>query len=82
MAGKNTKKISRFKKRRDLNIGLIIFLFVFIYLIIYICLYFTKDHLSIYEVQADTLAKDDIVRGIILREEEVVYTPRAGYLNY
>lgn len=82
MAGKNTKKISRFKKRRDLNIGLIIFLFVFIYLIIYICLYFTKDHLSIYEVQADTLAKDDIVTGIILREEEVVYTPRAGYLNY
>lgn len=82
MASRKTGKISRFKKRRDLNIGLIIFLFVFIYLIIYICLYFSKDQVSIFEVQADTLAQDNIVTGIILREEEVVYTPRAGYLNY
>ncbi len=48
MASRKTGKISRFKKRRDLNIGLIIFLFVFIYLIIYICLYFSKDQVSIF----------------------------------
>lgn len=82
MAGKKKSKVTKLKKRRDLNIGLIIFLFIFVYIIINICLYLTKDQLSIFEVQADKLAQDNIVAGIILREEELVSSPRAGYINY
>lgn len=82
LTGKKTHKVTKLKKRKDLNIGLIIFLFIFVYIIINICLYLTKDHLSIFEVQADKLAQDNIVSGVILREEELVTAPRAGYINY
>ncbi|MBO5197545.1 MAG: hypothetical protein J6B85_03380 [Lachnospiraceae bacterium] len=82
MAKKASDNIRKLKKRKDLNIGLIIFLFVFIYIAINIGIYLTKDQLSIYEVQADKLAQNNMAVAVILREEEVVTTQRAGYINY
>jgi len=78
-----TKKVENIKKyRKSMNIGIIIFLFILIYLGILIVNYFTKSHLEIYEVKTETLAQDNIVNGLIIREETVINATHSGYLNY
>ncbi|NLZ83303.1 MAG: hypothetical protein GX915_06535 [Clostridiales bacterium] len=80
MAGNN--KIVKFKKRRTLNIGIIVFLVIFIYIVINIYIYITKDHISIYEVHEGTTAKDNRIKGLVIREEEVILSKKAGYITY
>ena len=80
MAGNN--KIVKFKKRRTLNIGIIVFLVIFIYIVINIYIYITKDHISIYEVHEGTTAKDNRINGLVIREEEVILSEKAGYITY
>lgn len=80
MAGNN--KIVKFKKRRTLNIGIIVFLVIFIYIIINVYIYFTKDHISIYEVHEGATAKDNRINGLVLREEQVISSEKAGYITY
>ena len=78
-----TKKVENIKKyRRGMNIGIVIFLFILIYLGILIVNYFSKSHLEIYEVKTETLSQDNIVNGLILREELVINASHSGYLNY
>lgn len=45
-------------------------------------MFFTRKQLSVYEVQAGTTAEDTIAPGIIIRDEELVYTDFAGYISY
>ena len=80
LAGNN--KIVKFKKRRTLNIGIIVFLVIFIYIVINIYIYITKDHISIYEVHEGTTAKDNRINGLVIREEEVILSEKAGYITY
>lgn len=75
-------KVTKFRKRRTINIGHIVFLFVFIYITISFYIYLTKDHLTIYEVRRGTIAKETVYNGLILRKEEVYNTNRAGYVYY
>lgn len=75
-------KITKYRKPININIGVIIFLIIFLYVIISICVYFTKDHLSIYEVKKGYTADDYKFNGLIFREEKVVNTNMAGYINY
>lgn len=78
-----TKKVENIKKyRKSMNIGIIIFLFILIYLGILVVNYLTKSHLEIYEVKTETLAQDNIVTGLILREENVINATHSGYINY
>lgn len=79
MAG---KKVTRFRKRRSVNIGFVVFLIIFVYVISVVIIYLTKDHLSIYEVKEGFTADNNIFNGLILRDEEVVYSDIAGYINY
>ncbi|MDF2608506.1 MAG: hypothetical protein K0S34_2708, partial [Bacillales bacterium] len=48
MSGSN--KVVRFKKRKTINIGIIVFLILFVYIAFNVVIYFTKEKLSIYEV--------------------------------
>lgn len=75
-------RIVKFKKRRTINIGVVVFLILFLYIAIYIYIYLTKDKLSIYEVHRGTTAIDNHITGIILRDEKIVYTDKAGYITY
>lgn len=70
------------KYRKKLNIGIIVFVFILIYIAILVINYFTKSHLKIYEVKAETLAQDNIVNGLILRDETIINASHSGYLNY
>lgn len=77
------KKVENIKKyRKSMNIGILIFMFILIYLSILVYNYFTKSHLELYEVKSETLAQDNIVDGLILRDETVINASHSGYLNY
>lgn len=76
------KRVVKFRRRRGINIGIIVFSIMFIYVAINVYLYLTKEHLSIYEVREGTTAKDDVFTGLILRDETVIYSDKAGYIYY
>lgn len=78
----SSNKVAKFHKRKDINMGFIIFFIVFIYVLIRVIIYFTNDHLTIYEVQKGFTSDNNTFNGLILRDEEVISTTKAGYINY
>lgn len=78
----NRKKIKRYRKPLNLNIGMLIFGAVFVYVIICVIMYFQTSHIVRYEVKEGSLAANNIYRGVIIRDETVVNAENAGYVNY
>jgi hypothetical protein len=78
----HNNKVVKFKKRRSINIGIIVFLILFLYIAINVYIYFTKDQLSIYEVHEGTTAVDNQITGLILRDEKIVTADKAGFVSY
>lgn len=75
-------KVRKYRRPINLNIGMIIFGGIFIYVVVCVIMYFQTSHIVRYEVKEGSLTSDTIYRGIILREETVVYAQTAGYVNY
>lgn len=75
-------KILEFKKKRHLNIGIIIFGIIFIYLIATIIMYIMKPNVTIHEVREGSLVKDHSYTGLAIRDESVVFSDGSGYINY
>lgn len=61
---------------------MIIFGVIFIYVVVCVIMYFQTSHIVRYEVQEGSLAVDNVYRGVVLRDETVVYNQAAGYVNY
>ncbi len=80
MSRKN-QKVVKMKRRNSYFLG-IFFLVFAIYLLVLFIQSFTKEHISIYEVNQKQIADNENLRGIILREESLVKTDSAGYINY
>jgi hypothetical protein len=78
----NQNKVVKFKKRKTINIGVIIFLVLFLYIAINVYLYLTKEQLTIYEVQEGTTAVDNKITAMILRQETLINSGKAGYVLY
>lgn len=83
MKSKN-RRIVRYKKPLNINIGVIIFVLIFLYLGISCILYLSKEKISIYEV---VKGESEVIpgiaaTGIALRSEEVTNAPVTGYINY
>lgn len=76
------KKIVRYRKPFNINIGVIIFIIIFIYLMFNVFAYMTTTHISVYEVEQGTMAENNVYRGLILRDEQVYYSDYSGSLNY
>lgn len=76
------RKIRRYRKPLNLNIGMMIFVGIFIYVVVCVVMYFQTSHIVRYEVKEGSLAADTIYRGIVLRDETVVYADTAGYVSY
>lgn len=74
--------IIRVKKRKDVNIGIVIFLVILVYVLFHVYTFFTKAEIPLYEVQPGEIYVTTQCDGMILREEELVYTEIAGYINY
>lgn len=75
-------KVERVPRRLNINIGVIIFIIIVIYTILNVYLYISKPQIAIYEVLEQGLARENVVTGIITREESIVTSNRAGYINY
>ena len=81
----NKSQVVNFKKYRkplNLNIGMIIFGVVFVYVVVCVILYFQTSHIVRYEVQEGSLVTNNIYHGVVIRDETVVTTSTAGYVNY
>ncbi len=78
----DNKKIKKYRKPINLNIGMIIFGVVFVYVVICVIMYFQTGRIVRYEVKEGSLTTEKTYRGVIIREETVVYADVAGYVNY
>ncbi len=67
---------------KNFNVGIIIIFMVFIYMVVTVIVGLTKDHISIYEVQAVSMSMDNTAEAVIIRNENDYYTDTAGYTNY
>lgn len=79
--GKITR-IDKYRKPLNLNIGMMIFIVIFIYVVVCVIMYFQTSHIVRYEVKEGSLAADTNYRGIVLRDETVVYAETAGYASH
>lgn len=79
---KQESNIIKYRKRKHLNIGIVIFGIIFIYLLATIVMYLTAPQISVYEVRQGSILKDNAYTGLSVREETVVYADAAGYANF
>lgn len=76
------KKIKKYRKPLNLNVGILVFLIVFVYVVFYVIMYLNTSHIVRYEVQEGSLAIDNICKAVVIRDEIVVNAENAGYVNY
>ena len=74
--------ILKFKKKRQLNIGIVIFGIIFIYLVATVVMYITAPHITVYEVRQGSILKDNAYTGLAIRDEIVINSTEGGYINY
>ena len=82
MADKNNKVI-HYKNRWHGSVIGFLFIFIFIYLAVQLYFFFTKEKISIFEVQEKALysiATD--YKGFITRDEQIVTLKNDAYVNY
>lgn len=81
MAG-TRNNITKYRKPLNLNIGMVIFAVIFLYVVVCVIMYLSTEHVVGYEVKAGSLSSNNIYKGIALRDEEIVKSTSAGYVNY
>lgn len=82
MAKKKNSKIVKYRHPLNINVGMIIFAIIFVYMAFSVYTYMKKDKIQFYEVVEGNIVSDHQYTGIILREEQVESTDRAGSINY
>ncbi len=84
MAGSADRRdnVVSFPKQSKLNIGVIILAVVFIYVMVCVATYLSREQIQSYQVREGTLVEDTRYTGVIVREENIVYSTGAGYVNY
>ncbi|MCD7842811.1 MAG: hypothetical protein LUG56_10130, partial [Lachnospiraceae bacterium] len=81
--GKDAKSnVVPFPKQSKLNIGVIILAVVFIYVMVCVATYLSREQIQSYQVREGSLVENARYTGVIVREETVVYSDGAGYVNY
>lgn len=80
--GRKNKKIIRYKRRSQFDIGFLIFFVVLVYMGFYGIKYFQSEKIVMYEVKQGSLAKNNTYTGVILRSETVTNAEKNGYINY
>ncbi|MFR5584651.1 MAG: HlyD family efflux transporter periplasmic adaptor subunit [[Clostridium] scindens] len=81
MARDELTNIQVYRKKWNINIGIIIFGVIFIYLVVTVLMYLTNKHVSAYEVREGSILKDTAYTGLIIRDETVVNAEADGYVN-
>ena len=74
--------IRKYRKPLNLNIGMLLFVAIFFYVMICVFLSFGDTRVSPYEVREGSLATNYTYRGFAVRDEQIVTSPKSGYVNY
>ncbi|SFU80771.1 HlyD family efflux transporter periplasmic adaptor subunit [Butyrivibrio sp. INlla21] len=83
MADNGSRKITRYPKNlNNINIGMIFFAVMALYIIISVITYMRKDHIIGYQVNEGALSTNNIYEAIAIREEKIIASDAAGYVNY
>ena len=82
LAKKKNKKVVRYRRPLNINVGMIIFALIFLYMAFYLYTYLRRDKVEFYEVVEGSIVNDTRHTGIIFRTEEPKYTDRAGNINF
>lgn len=82
MADNRNNKIAKYRRPVNLNIGMVVFAVILVYVLICVVMYFRTDHVVRYSVQEGSLTSNSIYKGIALRQEQIVTSQDAGYVNY
>ena len=69
MAKKKNKKIIRYRKPLNINVGMIIFALIFAYMAFYVYTYMQREKIEFYEVAEGSIVNDQRHSGIIFRSE-------------
>lgn len=78
----HNRKITKYRKPLNINIGMVIFGGIFVYIIIILFLYMHTSHLTGYEVKTGSLAVNSTFTGVAIRSESIISANNAGYINY
>ena len=70
MAKKKNKKVVRYRRPLNINVGMIIFALIFLYMAFYLYTYLRRDKVEFYEVVEGSIVNDTRHTGIIFRTEE------------
>lgn len=75
-------KLSKYRRRGDFNVGVLIFIFIFIYILATIITYATRTRIATFEVRQGRVLADHTYVGIAIRDELVVLAETGGYVYY
>lgn len=80
---KRKSNIVRFRRSRfQFDIGTVLFGLIFVYLLVSVILYFTKSHITAYEVKNGTITEEHSYTGIAVRNEKIFNSEGAGNVNF
>ena len=77
-----TTKISDYRRKGDVNVGVIIFIIIFIYILATIISYATRTRIPTFEVRQGRILTDHSYVGVAIREEQVGLVEVSGYVYY
>lgn len=79
----NRRRVVKYKKKRNINVGIVIFLLIFVYLVSYVIMYISRDKISMYEVVYGKNAESSnkTYSALLLRDEKTYTAGSSGYLN-
>lgn len=78
----NNNKVVKYRKPINFNIGMLIFVVIAIYVVICVVLYMRSNPVVGYEVKVGSLSVNNVYNGVVIRDEQIVTTQDAGYVNY
>ena len=74
--------VVRFRRPKTVNIGVIICIIIFIYVMFHLYTFLTTEQITVYEVAQGTIVANDTYQAVAIRDEEIIYSDRSGYLYY
>ena len=80
--GRRPARTIPYRRPVRINIGLIIFVVILIYLGYSAIRYLTTEQVVAYIVRTGSIQTNTVYEGLALRDEKVVYSENAGYVNY
>lgn len=79
---KKTTDIRSYRRKWNINIGVILFAVILIYVIVELVVSVTNRPTTYYEVGQGSIIKNVSYTGFAVRTEQTVEAPKSGYLNF